>query len=71
MGLAEADDPPNNPVAAVLIYPVLLMIELQQVAILATREPSQGHLFTQGRDGLKIAAQKVPLLTPGLPSVTG
>ncbi len=71
MGLAEADDPPNNPVAAVLIYPVLLTIELQQVAILATREPSQGHLFTQGRDGLEIAAQKVPLLTPGLASVTG
>ena len=43
----------------VLIYPVLLTIELQQVAILATREPSQGHLFTLGRDGLKIAAQKV------------
>jgi len=47
MGLAEADDPPGNPVAAVLIQPVLLTIQLlnhQQVAVPATRKPSQGHL---------------------------
>src|SRR5210317_2478958 len=66
MGLADADNPTADAMAAVLKHPLLLAVKFmnhQQIAVLTAIEMRQRRLLGQLGNGLEIASQKTELLS--------